>query len=395
MSVYRPPDCTSYRYDFRYRGRRYRGSTRQTKLHDAREVEDTFRQRLRRQSVGIIDRRDSPRFGEWAGVYFDHTSQRISRPEDVAQRLRVVLRFWGGRPPEGHAVEAIEGEPYHDLHLLDPIHEPEWIERFETWMRARGVGPQTRNHYRSVMSRMFHVAMLPKHRKRTGVTMNPFKGIERDQTPGRIVTVTAEQLRRWIECALPHVRLALAIGALAPKLRMQSILALRFDEHMDPELQFITVQRHKTRGRTGLPQVEPISKQLRKILMAAKAQNGGSPFVITYRGQPVTDIRGGVRKAAERAGLHYGRDTGGVTFHTLRHVAGTEMADLDIPETKRADVLGHQDTATTRKHTHLRPRHLVDPLEQLSRRLDIADAVIGPGTSVREKRETAKRPPER
>jgi hypothetical protein len=41
-------------------------------------------------------------------------------------------------------------------------------------------------------------------------------------------------------------------------------------------------------------------------------------------------------------------------------------------------VMGHTNTATTRKYTHLRPMHLVEPLEQLSGQIQIADVVMRP-----------------
>ena len=90
------------------------------------------------------------------------------------------------------------------------------------------------------------------------------------------------------------------------------------------------------------------------------------------------DIRNGVRRAAEKAGLVYGLTRNGVTFHSLRHIAQTEMADLEISESKRSALMGHTDAATTRKYTHLRPRHLIDAVERLSARLPLADIVMAP-----------------
>jgi hypothetical protein len=58
-----------------------------------------------------------------------------------------------------------------------------------------------------------------------------------------------------------HVRLAVAIAALAPKLRLASVLALTWQEHLDPELRFITVRQHKTSKTLRRPQVVPISEQ--------------------------------------------------------------------------------------------------------------------------------------
>ena len=378
MTVYLSKRYKHYRYDFWYLGRRYQGNTGQITKADAKKVEELKRAQLRRLGAGIVDPRDSPSFSEWAATYVQwirspRNPQRLKRPEHVDQLLNVVLRFWGTRPPEHGNITPIGGEPYHDLRLVDPVEEPDWILRFEDWMHARGVGPQTRNHYRSVMSRMYRTAMIPRFRKQTGVTLNPFAGAPRDRTPARVVTITADELTRWIAHAPYHVSLAVAIGALAPKLRLANILALDFRKHLDADLEYITVWNHKT-DRSGKPLVSPISRQLRKILKHRRRLDT-VPWVVHHRGKPVRDIRTGIRKAASAAKLRYGRDVGGVTFHTLRHVAQTEMAALGITETQRSAAVG-QTLQTAQRYTHLRPTHEIKTLEQLSKRLPIADAVM-------------------
>jgi hypothetical protein len=40
----------------------------------------------------------------------------------------------------------------------------------------------------------------------------------------------------------------MAIAALVPKLRLANVLALTCEEHIDPDLRFITVYRHKAVG---------------------------------------------------------------------------------------------------------------------------------------------------
>jgi hypothetical protein len=170
---------------------------------------------------------DTPRFQDWAEVYFKHASKHMTRPERVDDLLRVVLRFWGARPIREHGkIRIVEGEPYHDLRLGDVVADPYWIVRFEDWMEARGVASQTKNQYRSVVSQMFKLAASPPYRKRTGILTNPFAGIGRDRTVERTTTVTVEELRRWLADASYHIRLALAIAALAPKLRLHNVLAL-------------------------------------------------------------------------------------------------------------------------------------------------------------------------
>lgn len=94
---------------------------------------------------------------------------------------------------------------------------------------------------------MFHLALLPEHRTETGVTVNPFVGIARDRPRRRTLALNRDQVRALITHAAPHLGLAIAIGALAPKLRLGNILALQWRTHLDANLQWITVQSRTTR----------------------------------------------------------------------------------------------------------------------------------------------------
>ncbi len=67
---------------------------------------------------------------------------------------------------------------------------------------------------------MYAVALLPKFRAATGITVNPMVGVPRDRTESRTVTVTLDELQQWLSVASYHVRLAVGIAALAPKLRL-------------------------------------------------------------------------------------------------------------------------------------------------------------------------------
>lgn len=53
MSVYRPKDCRSYRFDFEWRGQRYRGSTGLTRRQDAQLFESRLKLQLRQEAAAI------------------------------------------------------------------------------------------------------------------------------------------------------------------------------------------------------------------------------------------------------------------------------------------------------------------------------------------------------
>lgn len=371
MAVFRRGQV--YHYEFEFRRVRYRGTTRMRRKREAEAVEAALRRRLERQAMGLeVEAPLTPRLQEWAEVHLAHVTPELKHPDAHALYLDVLLRFFGARPADNPHPD----EPYHDLRLADPIADSEWLLRFEEWLHDRGVGPQTRNHYRSALRRMYGTALLPQFRRRTGVDRNPFEDLPRDRTVARSTSVTVDELRAWIGQASYHVRLAVAVAALAPKLRLGSILALRWRD-ISADWQWITIAEHKTAHHTGAPQVVPVSAQLREILEDARARQPFSTHIVTYHRRPVSDIRGGVEGAAVAAGLRYGLKDG-ITFHTIRHAMATHLATLDLTEKARAEAMGHSAIATTQRYTHLRPAHQRPTLEQLSASVKISDLVMAP-----------------
>jgi len=300
----------------------------------------------------------------------------VRRPEKIDELLRVVLRFWGTRPADPAKIPAGEECPYHDLTIQDPIDSPQWILEFEEWMDRRGIAGGTRNHYNTTMRQLYAVALLAEYRHLSGVTMNPFEHRPREPRVIRKVALTPALVIAWLDAMSYHARLAVAIAALAPKLRLRNVLDLEWATHLDRELTTITVWAHKSVGRTAAPLVIPVSAQLRSILQDARARHRRARHVVTYRGAPVRSIRHGIRAAAKAAQIPYGRRLlGGVTFHTLRHTAATILARLNVSPWLQRDVLGHQDLATTEGYTHLLVEEQRAPLEQLSAALPIASIV--------------------
>jgi integrase len=409
MTVYKPPRRRTFDYDFWFHGKRYVGNTKQTTQREAEAVEAKVKERLRQEAGGIAvpQREDSPFIRDFAELFLAHKTKTLSRPEALGDILPVVLQFWGA--PDDPKTEPTLERPYHNLRLCDPITDPDWVLKYEAWLasrldrRGRPMSNQSKNHYRGLMRRMYACAMLPEYRKRTGVAMNPFAGVPNEPTVSRDVTVTKTQLRTWLKHASYHIRLAVAIGALAPKLRERNILELQW-AHIEPDPRttrfnaktphYIKVARHKTVRRIGRPLVSPVSAQLLRILRDAWQRTPASEFVVTYRGVPVRDINGGVRASIEAAGLPYGRDLTdaeghaiGITFHTLRHTATTLLSDKLADPMQLMDAAGHVDMSTTMNYRHSRPRHQKPAVEHLSRSLPIEDLVTAPHR--RAKRKTA------
>lgn len=387
VSVFLPAGGKTYRYDFIWQKKRYTGTTHQLAKEDAALVEREIQLRLRHSAGGIAQffPQETPRFQDWAEVYRRHVTRTLSRPDHVEHVLRVLLRFFGTQ------ASAKEGEdaPRHDLRLGDVIARPALVLEFEDWMRHRGVSNQSKNHYRSVLRRLYALALQAEYVATTGVTANPFVGRPSDPTVERTVTLEPDQVRRLLAAASYHVRLALAIAALAPKLRLSTILALEWARDFDPDPRatefnpnrphYIRVLRHKTIRRTKRPQASPVSRQLLRILKDAHARDPRSASVVTYRGGTIKSIRDGVKAAAEAAGIPYGRALeDGATFHTIRHTVASLIAEIEDDPLKQRDVMGHGDLRTTLKYRHRRPRQEKPAIERLSRLLPIEAIVTAP-----------------
>lgn len=386
MTVFKHPRGKTYRYDFELRKQRYTGNTKQVTEADAKLVEREIQLRLRHEAGGIAQffPDETPRFEDWAEVFIAKKRATLDRPDHPETITRVVLRFWGAKP--SNPAKVVGGEPYHDFRLGDPIARPALILEFEDWMKRRGIGNQSKNHYRGMLRRMYALAMKPEYRTTTGIAMNPFAGIDSDPTYERTVALEPADAQRWLEHASYHIRLAMSIAALAPKLRLAKVLALRWDEHFDPDPRqtrfnpkvphYIVIKRHKTVRRTKRPQAMPIAQQLLRILKDAWRRHPAAEHVVLYRGRPVKDIHGGVKAAALEADIPYGRAIeNGATFHTLRHTAATLLSLDEEDPLKLKDAMGHGDLRTTLKYRHMRPSHERPALERLSKQLKIEKIV--------------------
>lgn len=368
-----------YRYDFVLYGNRYTAPRGFDRKSDSEDAERELRRRIMLQSAGVAVPQNltSPRFANWAGVYKTWVNAQarlglIKRPEIIADNISSVLRFCGRKPVDPTAY-VHETAPYLDLTLADFIQDPSLIRRWEQWLTDEGLAGSTRNHYNTTMSRMYWLAMQAEYRDASGAPpYNPFRDRPRAKWKRRTATLTADDIQRWIAHASYHARLAIAIATLNPKFRLKNILQLEWSD-VDLEQGLIRVWDHKT-DSSGEALVAAMPAQLLEILDDARTRHPNAKRVILYHGRPVKSIDEAVKNAAIAAGLNWGR-AGGVTFHSIRHFASTQMAQLQIPPDHRQNVTGRRDLKMEMWYTHLFPEDGRAHAETLSAAVPIAAAV--------------------
>lgn len=116
----------------------------------------------------------------------------------------------------------------------------------------------------------------------------------------------------------------------------------------------------RARTRKGRP-IIPIPRALMLALRRAH-RRASSDFVVAYHGEKIADVKTGFNSAASRAGLR------GVTSHTLRHTAGTWMAQAGVPLREIAGYLGHSEQRTTELYAHHHPDYMAGAKEAFDHR---------------------------
>jgi integrase len=183
--------------------------------------------------------------------------------------------------------------------------------------------------------------------------------------PGRDRWVTrSEAARLLLESRRePKVRLHLPLFvmiALYTAARSGAILGLRWTQvdFLRGRIDFNEPGRPRTRKRRA---IIPIPRPLLAALTRAHCR-ASSPYVLSYDGKRIGNIRKSFKAAAERAGLE------GVTPHVLRHTAGTWLAQRGVPLWQIAGWLGHSLLRTTELYAHHSPDHFEEAKRAMERR---------------------------
>ncbi|MCP4308666.1 MAG: site-specific integrase [bacterium] len=152
----------------------------------------------------------------------------------------------------------------------------------------------------------------------------------------------------------PQARLHLPLfilTALYTGARREAILSLRWPQ-VDLERGRIDLnppgRRRTSKGRP----VIPIPRRLAIFLRLARLRGSEMGFVVNRDGLPVKNVRRGFATACRKASLH------DVTPHTLRHTAGTWMAQRGVPLFDIAGYLGHSHARTSALYAHHSPEYL-------------------------------------
>jgi integrase len=153
--------------------------------------------------------------------------------------------------------------------------------------------------------------------------------------------LTREEVARLIQaCEWPHVRLFIIL-AIATGARADAILSLTWDRVDFERGRILLADPNRPETRKGRA-VVPMNKMARAALSEAR-RGALTPYVIEWNKQRIASIWKAVRNAGRKAGLE-------VSPHVMRHSAAILLIESGISMEETAQLLGHSNVQTTRKH---------------------------------------------
>ena len=165
--------------------------------------------------------------------------------------------------------------------------------------------------------------------------------------------VAAQREPRCCDFLPLFIQVGLSTGA-----RKGAILDLRWPQ-IDLDKALINFNPpNRIRTSKGRP-IIPIPDGLLRILREEKLRSGDLGYVINRNDKRIKDIKRSFTTACNKVGLF------DVTPHTLRHTAGTWMAQKGVPLWQIAGFLGHSHERTTELYSHHHPDYLLTAKEAL------------------------------
>jgi integrase len=177
-----------------------------------------------------------------------------------------------------------------------------------------------------------------------GDTIKTFKRIKKMLKPGSDVReriLSGDEFESLLENTSGHIKGIIMTGYYTG-MRKGEILNLTWDR-VDLHNRMIRLEAEDTKDREK--RNIPICDELYNLLVSMPNrlhESGQANHVFQFKGQPIKDIRTGLKRACKKAKIKYGRFVkGGFIFHDLRHTFNTNMRKAGVAESVIMRVTGH------------------------------------------------------
>jgi integrase len=227
------------------------------------------------------------------------------------------------------------------------------VEGYKT-IRLDKVKPATVNREVTRLKHIFNTAVEWKY-----VSKNPIEGLKAlKEPPGRVRYLDDDELRLLLDAINGHWLEPLVLISLNMGLRRSELLGLGWSKNIDLKNGQITLFKTKTNKRRAIAINNTVYEVLRKI----PRRIDNDLLFPDYKGDMVS-------MAFKRLCLKIG--IGDFHWHDLRHCFASYLTMNNYNLKTVQELLGHSDTRTTERYSHLSPAHLqnaVNTLDSLFKR---------------------------
>ena len=223
-------------------------------------------------------------------------------------------------------------------HIIVNQIKPVDLEEYQTKRKKAGYADsyvdQEIGAARTVINKAFDNDMVG------GDIMKTFKKVKKllkRNANARDKVLTPDQFKNLMT-ALPFHAKAIVATAYYTGMRKGEILELTWDK-VSLKNRIIELEPEDTKDKEA--RKIPIGDELYEILKNIPPAIHNK-HIFMYDGEPVTDIRDGLKRACDEVGILYGRNIkGGFVFHDLRHTFNTNMRKSGVPESVIMKITGH------------------------------------------------------
>ncbi|MBI2690577.1 MAG: site-specific integrase [Solirubrobacterales bacterium] len=237
------------------------------------------------------------------------------------------------------------------------------VERFIVVQREKGLASSTVSNHVNFLHGVFAYAMRHEIIQRNPVALARKPRVRSARRDFAFLTI--EEVEMVIGAYpvdhLTRTDRTIVVSAAMTGLRQGELIALRWSD-IDLDGAQVFVRASISRGITGTPKsstsvrVVPLAQRVIRVLREHRAHSlyavdSDLVFCHPHTGNPYdpSKMRDRFYEAMRTAGLgrKVGLNGGGITFHSLRHTFGTQMASAGAPLVAIKEWMGHADIQTT------------------------------------------------
>ena len=267
------------------------------------------------------------------------------------------------------AVFELEGQRFGDKPLATVTCDD--LELFMQHLRQKGRAASTRNHYVQLMTSMFRWATKKGHLERNPITEGT--DLKRTRIARRHRRLEGDEEERLLHAAHPRLQ-RLIVAAIECGCRQGELFALLWSD-ISLERGWIRVRAENAKGDKF--REIPISARFRGVLEMARYDPAGQTFGPHQHpfGNEIGQRIGSPKKmwgtAVRKAGIS------DLTFHDLRHEAGSRWLEAGMSLHHVKELLGHASISTTDTYLNATRTGLKEAMEKIDavRCKDVASSV--------------------